>query len=1025
MTTNPIPVCYSLSDSLFYEKCEYRKPQNPITVNDAKYHRHSVLVDPELLYDNLSKLSNGRRVFYEYALEGYILKPYIDIDKIYKDNVKIEDPAECYRYVQDMITHVSDKFYEKYDFDLKINFYGYTDVEGFKNVNTEDDYGRIIFEYKKYGGKHFSSHIVFANVKHTFTVDGSGLLNKLIKEQPLYQKFSECVFDKSVYNKNRKFRHPASNKDVQTEWLRDEYWTPRYVKYLEFETKSHYYNTKGKLIEITLKPFPEDIEWKEEKNKIEGRPPYTYCIINDKKYYLVKGCVPVIKYSFIKRTGLTMSKDDFLECCVANTNNVKKHLTYDELKFIIDSCYEYIAKNNLCGEPIEMKAPVQIKVKQNKNNTIEESFQTEESFRTEETVLNDITGKYINVYKIQEFENKYTHLFYHIYFDWDFNTVINEWSLLLKGTPIKIDEIRKAFIEAYMTHEHSNPIPQNILTSKEYTWSDRFGLKSLFQYQKHINNDEQHFSLIEKYYSDKKYYETFINSPKKSIEIQEKLDQIIKMWSDEETFKQFNRQKQVKDKISNTLYILIQRTKRYCFIAQNYTYEKMFDEYQYSKPGSINRGMMMLDFCRCIAIVNSNYVMRKEYDLQIIPKNKLLDEIAFLNAKNKRGKKFILDDLNENIVAFKSELDMNCRLMNITNTNSEEDNRLVREFIDLMSLSFVCKNDFYVYLGREAYRMANGLKRCSLSILNIGPGGDYKSKLQQFTGSLYPQSMCAIKISAFTAQQLGTYLTKNYLGIEELPKTIKDSEELWNQIKSFDAEKITSRYMCENARTFVNKFCLDMNSNNENVLLFSSDLDTKAAYRRVLVTKRQPIGEENYKKLNELLDNRDLPKIFRNYLVYTLPADNQYHIKFNDEYMTFDYYLNEIRNGGKRDMQFMSEFEYNFWENSKPMCDIKFNIDCCIDKKYVSKGIYAFDFDSAMQMMLHQANELDKRYVSRSTCETMIRTVLGQSLTKSKQVWFDSKNNRVKNAIDEIGYKKLIEHFQVETKNCDDEILLS
>ena len=319
-------------------------------MSDVKYHPDRVRIDIRTLYDNIDDVCNGRRTFYEYFVSDMFVKPYIDIDHVYKYNKPILG-LEAIEEIVKLFETIADEIC------ISCNIYGYSKHSEDYIINRT--FIKVFIASRPDLDKDLSVHVTFA------AKTKQGYLEQIVKQNPFRLKHGkETLIDDSVYNNERKFRHPASNKCECVKYICNSKYEPVYVQNYKGSIMCGVF---GKFKNYNVTPFPEGIKIITALHKdIE---------IDGEKMMYHNQIPPFRGTHFTKECGINMCFDDFRDAFVGYFNGTEKEMSEVEVSKLFSLIYDGIESSGLYKhvEQANPKPSIEKKVsngsKKNKDKT--------------------------------------------------------------------------------------------------------------------------------------------------------------------------------------------------------------------------------------------------------------------------------------------------------------------------------------------------------------------------------------------------------------------------------------------------------------------------------------------------------------------------------------------------------------------------------------------------------------------------------------------------------------------------------
>ena len=211
---------------------------------------------------------------------------------------------------------------------------------------------------------------------------------------------------------------------------------------------------------------------------------------------------------------------------------------------------------------------------------------------------------------------------------------------------------------------------------------------------------------------------------------------------------------------------------------------------------------------------------------------------------------------------------------NLTSKQIEIFKNNIQEFLKILKSSFVEENDFKFYLSFYCHKLqTNGT--INKSIINQGTETDPAiNSFKTFFNELINNytNIKSANVNNVNKSLNGTYFTGNLLIIEELPKKIKDIDNLINTFREYSSKRyITVEEKGDKPREILNCCDFIINTNHTVKSMFKDYNDSKGLLKRFRIITRKSIEiDDNVNKLIDELkgvNNHIYQYLLRDYLI--------------------------------------------------------------------------------------------------------------------------------------------------------------
>ena len=211
---------------------------------------------------------------------------------------------------------------------------------------------------------------------------------------------------------------------------------------------------------------------------------------------------------------------------------------------------------------------------------------------------------------------------------------------------------------------------------------------------------------------------------------------------------------------------------------------------------------------------------------------------------------------------------------NLTFTQIEIFKNNIQQFLKLLKSSFVEDNDYEFYLSFYCHKLQTN-KTINKGIINQGTETDpainsFKTFFNELLNNYI--NIKSANVNNVNKSLNGTYFTGDLLVIEELPKKIKDIDNLINTFREYSSKKyITVEEKGDKPREILNCCDFIINTNHTVKSMFKDYNDAKGLLKRFRIITRQSILIDD--KVNELIDelngvnNHIYQYLLRDYLI--------------------------------------------------------------------------------------------------------------------------------------------------------------
>ena len=513
-------------------------------------------------------------------------------------------------------------------------------------------------------------------------------------------------------------------------------------------------------------------------------------------------------------------------------------------------------------------------------------------------------------------EDKNISIFQYIKYN---NEIINIKDIYLYTNHFDFSKIILPFCQSVLTPEETIEEIRNIYLPEEIP----IGFRSNDEWLEDVINDnktkiKQDISNIKSLYVLKKYVSKYYEQ------------EANKLKEDKDAIKQLYNE--LRPVLSNIEYY-IQKYEKLNFVSRDY-----YDFYE-SKE---SKGDKLLYNCyknyygqifnAFDDSVNNNLTQfRLKYRLDQNTANKIYEQLtAFegIQEYKKLRTEYIIKSMSKNeIQAYKSTL---------------------TKFLKIFKTSFKHTDDYDFYLSYYSAKLQN-VKSLNKGIINQGTEKDPAiNSFKTFFNELLDNylSIKSANVNNINKTLNGTYFTGNLLVIEELPKKIKDIDNLINTFREYSSKKtLTIEEKGEKPKEILNRCDYIINTNHTVKDMFKDFNDAKGLLKRFRIITRQTVEmtPEVNEIIDEIVEHNDIYQyLLKDYLINEIKKDN--FIKHKNEYndiMTL--YLNSSSTKTTMNKkstnvsidEFVEDFKQNYIDNKKRLKLNKFR-QKLIDDRVIS-----------------------------------------------------------------------------------------
>lgn len=354
----------------------------------------------------------------------------------------------------------------------------------------------------------------------------------------------------------------------------------------------------------------------------------------------------------------------------------------------------------------------------------------------------------------------------------------------------------------------------------------------------------------------------------------------------------------------------------------------------------------------------------------------------------------------------------------------------ILKFLDILETSFVDKNDFTFYLSFYCHKLQSN-KTINKSIINQGTETDPAiNSFKTFFNELINNytNIKSANVNNVNKTLNGTYFTGNLLIIEELPKKIKDIDNLINILREYSSKRfITVEEKGDKPKDILNGCDFIINTNHTVKSMFKDYNDAKGLLKRFRIITRKSIDINN--EVNNLIDelngdnNHIYQYLLKEYLIKDNDKDlfnyfNQHKNDYNDV-MTL--YLNSSSLSSTMNKKtttttiedFRNEFKNDYLDNQYRFKLSKFR-NYLIEQKVISLE----HSKTLKQNIVILLNESNKNLVELTSDEDLVKSSNDNKNNKdlvklsnnNKIIKFNGKDEKILNQSIDIIYNTYFEY---------------
>lgn len=232
------------------------------------------------------------------------------------------------------------------------------------------------------------------------------------------------------------------------------------------------------------------------------------------------------------------------------------------------------------------------------------------------------------------------------------------------------------------------------------------------------------------------------------------------------------------------------------------------------------------------------------------------------------------------------QLSLEYEYQNLPVNDKDSLKSLLTKFLDWIQKSFVNNEDYTYYLGWWSEKLNilksdEKYKTIHKSLINQGTETEgAKDSLKTYFNDLLADhfKLKSVDVNNLNKPLNGSYFASDILVIEELPKHLKDVENLINVIKMYSSKlNLTIEEKGEKPRNIDNSNDIIINTNHTVKAMFKNKNDCEALLKRFRILTRKSLPMTN-KDLNDTLDQISKNREMFSYTLYN------YLINFDSKY---------------------------------------------------------------------------------------------------------------------------------------------
>jgi len=223
----------------------------------------------------------------------------------------------------------------------------------------------------------------------------------------------------------------------------------------------------------------------------------------------------------------------------------------------------------------------------------------------------------------------------------------------------------------------------------------------------------------------------------------------------------------------------------------------------------------------------------------------------------------------------------------------------IKKFLDVLKTSFMSEDDFKFYLSFYCHKLQS-IKTINKSIINQGTETDpainsFKTFFNELLNNYI--NIKSANVNNINKTLNGTYFTGELLIIEELPKKIKDIDNLINTLREYSSKRfITVEEKGDKPKEILNCCDFIINTNHTVKSMFKDYNDAKGLLKRFRIITRKSIDIND--NVNDLIDelnginNHIYQYLLKEYLINNNELFDYFNKHKNDYNDVMKLYLN-------------------------------------------------------------------------------------------------------------------------------------
>lgn len=309
---------------------------------------------------------------------------------------------------------------------------------------------------------------------------------------------------------------------------------------------------------------------------------------------------------------------------------------------------------------------------------------------------------------------------------------------------------------------------------------------------------------------------------------------------------------------------------------------------------------------------------------------------------------------------------------NLSNEQLKQYNDNIQKFLDILKTSFYdVEDDFNYYLSFYAMKLQSN-KTINKGLINQGTMTDpainsFKTLFNELLDNYI--TIKSADVNNVNKSLNGSYFMGDLLVVEELPKKVKDVDNLINVFRAYSSKKIlTVEEKGEKPKEILNKCDYIINTNHTVKDMFKDYNDAKGLLKRFRIITRKSIkmDDETTNLIEELKQHNDIYQyLLKEHLINKIT--NKYFIEHKDKYNDImDLYLkssspkttmNKKSTNESKD-EYIARFKENFLDTQHRLKLNKFREDLIKDKVLTLE--HAKTLKQYLIMLLSESDVINK-----------------------------------------------------------------